>query len=126
MRTIRVSLAGAFTQGQPLDRTMQERIDVPDDIMDEHDELYRVVKKGIPRMNLRTNDLLVVEPRPRGNASTTELVLVEYDRRAYVGRWWGKRGQRAVLDEDRQVIVEGVGVHVLGTITMIARLGLWK
>jgi len=118
MRTIRVSLAGAFTQGQPLDRTMQERIEVPD--------LYRVVKKGIPRMNLRTDDILVVEPRPRGSASTTELVLVEYDSRAYVGRWWGKRGHRAVLDEDRQVIVEGVGVHVLGTITMIARLGLWK
>ena len=123
-RTVR--LAGSFTQGEPLDRTKNETIDVPLDIADDDDELYRVVDRGVPTLNIRPDDILVVEPRPRRTAATAELVLVEYAGRAYVGRWWQKRGRRAVLDDERVPIVEGRGIRVLGAITVIARLGLGR
>lgn len=118
-----VGLAGWFTPGEPLDRSADETIAVPLDIADDEDELYRVRDRGIPALNIRPNDVLVVQPRPQGTAATAELVLVEYDGHAHVGRWWATRGRRAVLDEARVPIVEGRRIQVVGAITLIVRLG---
>lgn len=117
-------LAGYFTPGRPLDRQKHELIEVPLDLADDDDELYRVVEHGIPAQNIRPDDLLVVEPRPNGNAAAAELVLVEHEGRAYVGRWWTKRGRRALMDDTKLPIVEGSGIRVVGSVTLIAR-GLW-
>lgn len=121
--TRKVRLTGWFTPGEPLDRDRNETIAVPVDIADDDDQLYRVVDRGVPALNIRPNDILVVEPRPEGNMATAELVLVEYDGHAYAGRWWAKRGYRAVVDEARAPIVEGRGIRVVGAITLIVRLG---
>jgi hypothetical protein len=118
-----VRLTGWFTPGAPLDRSRNETIEMPVDIADDDDELYRVMAPGIPAQNIRPDDILVVQPRPEGNAATAELVLVEHEGRAYVGRWWTKRGHRAVMDEGHVPIVEGRGIRVLGAITLITRLG---
>lgn len=121
--TRKVRLTGWFTPGEPLDCDRNETIAVPVDIADDDDELYRVVDRGVPALNIRPNDILVVEPRPEGNVATAELVLVECEGRSYVGRWWAKRGYRAVVDEARVPIVEGRGIRVVGAITLIVRLG---
>jgi hypothetical protein len=122
-KTRNVRLTGWFTPGEPLDRRRTETITIPIDIADEDDELYRVVDRGIPALNIRPDDILVVEPRPEGNVATSELVLVEYEGHAHAGRWWAKRGYRAVVDEERAPIVEGRGIRVVGAITLIVRLG---
>lgn len=101
-------------------------IDVPVDIAEDEDELYRVMDRGIPVQNIRRDDILVMEPRLDGKAATAELVLVEHEGRAYVGRWWTKRGRRAVMDEACVPIVEGRGIRILGAVTLVARLGLWR
>jgi len=120
-----VRLAGYFTPGRPLERQRNELIDVPLDLANDEDELYRVVERGIPAQNIRPDDLLVVEPRPNGNAAAGELVLAEHDGCAYVGRWWTKRGRRALMDDVKVPIVEGRGVQVVGAVALIAR-GLWS
>jgi hypothetical protein len=51
---------------------------------------------------------------------------VEHDGNAYIGRWWPKRGRRAVVNEKHEEIVAGAAVRVLGVVTLIARLGMWK
>jgi len=89
-------------------------------------ELYRVIDRGIPAHNIRPDDILVIEPRPRGNAAAAELLLVEHEGRAYIGRWWTGRGRRAVMDEARVPIVEGAGIRIVGAIALVARLGLWR
>jgi hypothetical protein len=122
-KTRGVRLAGRFTPGEPLDRSRNETINVPADIADDDDELYRVMDRGIPALNIRPDDILVVEPRPQGNVATAELVIVEHAGSAYVGRWWTKGGHRAVMDDARVPIVEGRGIRILGAITLIVRLG---
>ncbi len=114
-------VTGGFTAGAPLDFSLTESVEVPEDMVDEGDALYRVVGRGLRTMNIRPNDVLVVQPRPNGDAATAELVLVENDGRAYVGRWWTKRGRRALVDERHATITEGPGMRVLGAITVIAR-----
>jgi hypothetical protein len=125
-RTRRVRLNGRFTPGQRLHRSRRERIDAPVDFVHDDRELYRVMERGIPALNIRPNDILVIEPRPRGNAAATELVLAEHEGRACVGRWWTEGGRRAVLDEARVPIVEGAGIRIVGAIALVARLGLWR
>lgn len=115
-----VRLSGGIMCGEPIDRRVDEKVQVPPEIFDDGEELYRM-KSALALPNVQENDFLIVEPRPRGEASTGELVLVEHEGRAYVGRWWRKRGRRALVTDNREAIVEGPHVRVLGAVTMIAR-----
>ena len=40
---------------------------------------------------------------------------------AFIGRWWMKKGQRAVMDEKMSALAEGKEVRVFGAITLIVR-----
>jgi SOS-response transcriptional repressor LexA len=118
--TLTVRLSGSITCGEPIDRSGDDKVQVPSELFDDGEELYRM-QSALALSNIQENDFLIVEPRPEGDASTGELVLVEYAGRAYVGRWWRKRGRRALLDETKSPIVEGPHVRVLGAVTMIVR-----
>lgn len=116
-------LTGVFIDGEAIDRTANDEISVPDDLADDSDGVYRVAGHGVPSLNIHVNDFLVIEPRQRGNAATGELVIVERNGKAYVGRWCSKGGKRRLLDEQTQTILEGEGLRVRGVVTVIARLG---
>jgi hypothetical protein len=124
--TIAAHLVGSFTPGHPLDLTTNDLVMVPSDLYDDDEQLYRVVGRGVGWLNIRPDDILIVQPRPEGNASVAEIVLAEQDGKAYVGRWWTKRGKRVVVNAEYGPVVEGETVRVLGAITLIARPGTWK
>ena len=116
-----VRLAGVVRHGQPLDRTVSDEVELPADVLDAGEHVYRV-RDAHPQLNIRLDDLLVVQPRRGGRASTGELVLAELAGKAYLGRWWSERGRRALFDENVQPIVEDAELRALGAVTMIARL----
>src|SRR6201999_1398820 len=93
MTTVR--LAGAVSQRSPIDTRVSALVNVPRQKVDADDVVYRVARRDLQNFGIERGDLLVVEPRPAGNASTGELVLVSLRKQVFVGRWWTKQGQRA-------------------------------
>lgn len=118
--TLTIRLSGGITCGEPIDRSVDDIVQIPSEIFDDGEELYRL-QSALTLADVDENDVLILEPRTRGYASTGELVLVEQAGRAYVGRWWRKRGRRALFDETKRPIVEGPHVRVLGAVTMLVR-----
>ena len=107
--------------GKPIDRSMNEELEIPDAAVDEGEELYRV-GSAIEELNIRVGDLLVVHPRPKGNATSGELVLCRFRHEAYLGRWWRKHGRRALLGEEAESLAEGPELRVLGVVTVVIRM----
>jgi SOS-response transcriptional repressor LexA len=117
-------LAGGVRQGAPIDASVAGAIvAVPQEKLDAGDQVFRVATADLHDLGIEHGDLLIVEPRPRGNAATGELVLVMLGKRAFVGRWWTKRGRRALVDHALQPISEHQDLRVIGAVTVVVREG---
>ena len=113
-------LAGHVTQGRPIDTSVVgESVAVSRDHMDDDDVVYRASTRDLRGYGIEPGDILVVEPRPQGEAATAELVLTTLGDHAYVGRWWTKRGRRVLMDETLRLISDDVRLRSVGTITVI-------
>lgn len=120
MTTVR--LAGAIIQGAAIDTSVAEAfVAVPREKVDADDLVFRVARFDLREFGIDRGDLLIVEPRPGGNAATAELVLVRLRERAYVGRWWTKHGRRALLDHALVPIAEDDDLCVIGAVTVVVR-----
>ena len=123
MMTVR--LAGAVSHGAVIDTSVAGAlVSVPRGKVDADDLVFRVARGDLQELGIEHGDLLIVEPRPDGNAATAELVLAFLHERTLVGRWWTKQGRRALLDHALQPIAEGEELRVLGAITVVLREGL--
>src|SRR5260221_7010025 len=115
-------LGGAIVQGAPIDTSVTGAfVAVPREKLDADDLVFRVARSELREFGIERDDLLIVEPRPDGNAATAELVLVTLRERAFVGRWWTKRGRRALLDHALAPIAEGQDLRVVGAVTVVVR-----
>jgi hypothetical protein len=115
-------LAGGIRQAAPIDMRMAEAIvAVPQEKLDAGDLVFRVATADFRELGIEQGDLLIVEPRSKGNAATTELVLAALGERVFVGRWWTKRGRRALLDHALQPIIEHTDLRVMGAVRRRAR-----
>ena len=122
MTTVR--LAGALIQGAAIDTSIAGAlVAVPREKLDAHDLVFRAARSDLRELGIERGDLLIVEPRAEGNAATAELVLVMFLERAFVGRWWIKRGRRALLDHALAPIAEDQDLRVIGAVTVIVREG---
>jgi SOS-response transcriptional repressor LexA len=119
-----VRLAGAVLPGAPIDTSVTGAfVVVPGEKLNADDLVFRVGNASLRALGIEHGDLLIVEPRPDGNAATAELVLVTLRERAYVGRWWTKRGRRALLDHALVPIAEDHDLRVIGAVTVVVREG---
>jgi len=118
----RMPLAGAIAQGAAIDTSVAGAfVGVPAEKLDVDDLVYRVARSDLRDLGIERGDLLIVEPRPDGQAATAELVLAFLHERVFVGRWWTKRGRRALLDHALAVVAEHHELRVLGAITVVIR-----
>ena len=119
---VTVRLAGAIVHGRPIDtRVSGALVAVPGEKLDADDLVYRVAGTDLRGHGIERGDLLIVEPRPEGNAATGELVVVTIDPRVFVGRWWTKHGRRVLLDHALHPIAEGRDLRVIGAVTVVIR-----
>lgn len=115
-------LAGAIVQGAAIDTSVTGAfVAVPREKLDADDLVFRVARSDLREFGIERGDLLIVEPRPEGNAATAELVLVTLCARTYIGRWWTKRGRRALFDHALAPVVEDDELRVIGAVTVIVR-----
>jgi transcriptional regulator with XRE-family HTH domain len=117
-----VPLAGEVTFGEPLYPPPDDtHVLIPARSIDPGELLYRVAGPTLGEWNIEDGDLLVVEPRPTGQAANGEFVLARVGDRIVVGRWWTKGGTRQVLSVRTLHGVDEQEPVVLGAITAILR-----
>lgn len=98
----------------------EEHVTIPADRIEIGEIVFRI-DGNHPDLGLADRDLLIVEPRPDGNAATGEFVIATLHERAFIGRWWKKHGDQTLLDNEFRSIVQTQELNVLGAVTLIAR-----
>ena len=97
-----------------------EHTTIPSDKISPGELVFRVAG-DMSEVGLADRDLLIVEPRAKGDAATGEFVIATLGHDAFVGRYWKKHGMRAVLDDAFSLIAQGPPLRVLGAVTLILR-----
>lgn len=97
-----------------------ERTSIPADKISPGELVFRVAG-DMPDVGLADRDLLIVEPRARGDAATGEFVIATLGHDAFIGRYWKKHGARSLLDDAFHIIAQGPALRVLGAVTLILR-----
>jgi SOS-response transcriptional repressor LexA len=122
VKTKFVRLAGDVSQGAAIDRTSSsERVLVPTSKIDVGEIILRA-RDDIDGSDIEAGDLLIVECREPGHAATGEFVVVLIADRAFIGHWWEKKGERALMDDKLHTITEDRTMRILGAITVIVRM----
>jgi hypothetical protein len=84
-------------------------------------EIVFRARDDIPGMHINAGDLLIVERREASQAATGETVIVFVEERAFIGHWWIKHGERAVLDDGLVPLTGDGPMQIFGAVTVILR-----
>ncbi len=119
---LEVETAGEIRQGEPIDESKKERVPLPRNLVDHGEIVFRARGDGMRDHGIEDGDLLVVEIRPRGRASTGELVIGRINRHVWVGRWWQKHGQKALMSNGMSEVTVGRGLRSLKVVAAINQI----
>lgn len=117
-----VKLAGEIRQGEPIDDSKNETIALPGNLLDKDEIVFRAVGDALRDQGIENGDLLIVELRPRGRAATGELVIGRIGRNVYVGRWWQKHGQKALMSNGLAEVTIGRSPRTLKVVAVINQI----
>lgn len=123
---VEVRTSGALRQGEPIDEAKQEPVIIPASLLDQGEMLLRADGDSLQPLGIEDGDLLVVDLRPRGRAANGELVIVRIGTAVYVGRWWQKQGQKALMSDGLTEIATGKprrNLRVVAAINQVIRTG---
>jgi transcriptional regulator with XRE-family HTH domain len=119
---VELETAGVIRHGQPIDETAKEAVAVPKSIVEHGEIIFRARGSDLRDQGIEDGDLLVVETRPRGRASTGELVIGRIGRIVFVGRWWQKHGQKALLSNGLSEVTVGRSARSLRVVAAINQI----
>jgi transcriptional regulator with XRE-family HTH domain len=104
---VQVKTAGAVQQGEKVDESAIETVLLPAALIEKGELVFRVRGDSMRPLGIHDGDLLVVELRSRGRAANGELVMTKAGETVYIGRWWQKHGQKAVMADGLTEIATG-------------------
>ncbi len=114
--------SGEIRHGEAVDEQSKEKVALPKSLV-EHDEIiFRARGDSMRDQGIEDGDLLVVETRPRGRASSGELVIGRIGRLVFVGRWWQKHGQKALLSNGLSEVTVGRSARSLRVVAAINQI----
>ena len=120
-----IETAGEIRHAEPIDESKKEKVAVPNSLIEEGEIVFRARGDSMQDQGISDGDLLVVELRPRGRASTGELVIVKIGKQVFIGRWWQKHGRKAVMSNGMSEVTVGRSARslkVVAAINQIVRL----
>ncbi len=117
-----VETAGEIRHGEAVDETAKEKIALPKSLVEQGEIIFRARGDAMRDQGIEDGDLLVVETRPRGRASTGELVIGRIGRLVFVGRWWQKHGQKALLSNGLSEVTVGRSARSLRVVAAINQI----
>lgn len=126
---VEIETSGEIRHGQPIDEKLKEAVALPKAIVEQGEIVFRARGGDMRDQGIEDGDLLVVELRPRGRAATGELVIGKVGRQVYVGRWWSKHGQKALMSNGLSEVTVGRSARslkVMAAINQIVRMGEYE
>jgi transcriptional regulator with XRE-family HTH domain len=117
-----IETAGEIRHGQAIDEKSSEKIALPKALMEQGEIVFRARGDNMRDQGIEDGDLLIVETRPRGRASTGELVIGRIGRVVFVGRWWQKHGQKALLSNGLSEVTVGRSARSLRVVAAINQI----
>ena len=119
---LEIETAGEIRQGEAVDESKKEKIAVPKSVVEEGEIVFRARGDGMRDHNIEDGDLLVVELRPRGRAFTGELVIAKIGHLAFVGRWWQKHGQKALMSNGLSEVTVGRSTRSMKVVAAVNQI----
>ena len=120
-----VPIAGEIRQGEAVVELSGETAPLPASVVEKGEVVFRARGDKMREQGIEDGDLLVVELRPTGRAATGELVIGKVGELLYVGRWWQKHGQKAIMSDGPSELTTGGtskrALKVLAAINAIVR-----
>jgi transcriptional regulator with XRE-family HTH domain len=122
---VEVETSGEIRHGEAIDEKSKETVALPGPVLEKDEIVFRARGDNMRDQGIEDGDLLIVELRQRGRASTGELVIGRIGRLVFVGRWWQKHGQKALLSNGLSEVTVGRSarsLRVVAAINQIIRL----
>src|SRR5882762_6640359 len=120
-----VPISGEIRQGEAVVELSGETAPLPASVVEKGEVVFRARGDKMREQGIEDGDLLVVELRPSGRAATGELVIGKVGEILYVGRWWQKHGQKAIMTDGPSELTTGGtskrALKVLAAINAIVR-----
>ncbi|HXH40589.1 MAG TPA: helix-turn-helix domain-containing protein [Thermoanaerobaculia bacterium] len=120
-----IPIAGEIRQGEAVVELSGETSPLPPSVVEKGEVVFRARGDKMREQGIEDGDLLVVELRQTGRASSGELVIGKVGDLLYVGRWWQKHGQKALMTDGPSELTTGGtskrALKVLAAINAIVR-----
>jgi transcriptional regulator with XRE-family HTH domain len=119
---IEIEVAGEIRHGEPIDESRKEKLSLPKALVDEGEIVFRARGDNLRDQGIEDGDLLVVELRPRGRASTGEIVIGRIGKQVFIGRWWQKHGQKALMSNGLSEVTVGRSARSLKVVAVVNQI----
>jgi transcriptional regulator with XRE-family HTH domain/SOS-response transcriptional repressor LexA len=119
---LEVRTAGELRHGMAVDESKSESIVLPAELVEEGEIVFRVRGNDLRDHNIEDGDLLIVQLRTSGKAATGELAIGRIGDRVYVGRWWQKHGQKALMTDSLAEVTVGPSKRALKVVAVINQI----
>jgi SOS-response transcriptional repressor LexA len=119
---VEVETAGEIRHGAAVDEASRETVSLPPSLVEKGEIVFRARGENMRDQGIQDGDLLVVELRPRGRAATGELVIGRIGRHVFVGRWWQKHGQKALMSNGLSEVTVGRSARSLKVVAAINQI----
>lgn len=117
-----VKISGVIRQGEPIDESTPQSVALPGNLVESEEIVFRASGDALRDQGIEDGDLLIVELRPRGRAASGELVIGRIGRNVYVGRWWQKHGQKALMSNGLSEVTVGRSPRTLKVVAVINQI----
>jgi transcriptional regulator with XRE-family HTH domain len=120
-----IPIAGEIRQGEAVVELSGESAPLPPSLVEKGEVVFRARGEKMREQGIEDGDLLIVELRTSGRAASGELVIGKVGELLYVGRWWQKHGQKAIMTDGPSELTTGGAskraLKVLAAINAIVR-----
>jgi HTH-type transcriptional regulator/antitoxin HipB len=120
-----IPIAGEIRQGEAVTELAGETSPLPSSVVGKGEVVFRARGEKMRDQGIEDGDLLVVELRQTGRAASGELVIGKVGELLYVGHWWQKHGQKAIMTDGPAELTTGGtskrALKVLAAINAIVR-----
>ena len=119
---VEVNTAGELRQGEPVNEKQIETVLVPSAMIDKGEIVFRARGNAFGDLGIEDGDLLVVQLRQKGRASTGELAVGKVGPTVYIGRWWQKHGRKALMTEAFDEVTSAKTLKIVAVINAVIRI----
>ncbi|HXA15691.1 MAG TPA: helix-turn-helix domain-containing protein [Thermoanaerobaculia bacterium] len=120
-----IPISGEIRQGEAVVELSGETAPLPPALLEKGEVVFRARGDKMREQGIDDGDLLVVELRQTGRASSGELVIGKVGELLYIGRWWQKHGQKAIMTDGPSQLTTGGpskrALKVLAAINAVVR-----